>query len=678
MNHKKVITIFIILSIIFTVLGGTLAYWSWSSTNAQKTLITFTVTPGMTCSADGGGNITNSTMLAPSTCTDTNYALIRPITVSTTTSTTNEIINVSMNLHVDSISQELLDSDYFMYAITTSSSSCDDPIQGGSFGDMLDNQTSTVPLLINEEFVGTESKTYYLYIWLDEAETNLNTMNKSFSMSLEGSCSDTGSVFKKNYANFGGYNSYFKNTSYINNITSVSFVNEINIPGNAIMEWNIGTSPSNADDVKAWLEDAGNDRYALKIGSNGTVFSNNLSYALYGLTNASNFDFSSLNTSETTDMSWMFSRTGYNATNFNLNLGTAFNVSNVTSAAYMFSGVGRNSTNFSLDLGSNFDTSEITNMVGMFSEVGTRSEDFRLNLGTKFNTSKVTNMANMFYSVGCTRNGFNLDLGSNFNTSNVRNMVGMFRYACSKAANWNLNLGTKFNTVNVTNMSNMFNGIGSSSNVLNLSLELGNNFDTSNVIAMYSMFGDIAYWANNVSLNLGNKFDTSKVNDMRKMFTNLGTYDEDFNLELGNKFNTSHVIYMSAMFSGTGWQANNYSLNLGDKFYTSNVTDMASMFETAAVSATNVNINLGNHFNTTKVTNMYAMFYGFGQSAVANFYLDMSAGDFSNVTNNVYMLNGFAPTNGIIYVKDATAQQWIINGNSDWGTSFSASNVLIK
>ena len=97
MNHKKVITIFIILGIIFTVLGGTLAYWSWSSQSNQSTAVTFTVTAGMSCSADGGGNITNEVRLAPAKCTDTNYALIRPVTVSTTTQTLNEIINVTKN-----------------------------------------------------------------------------------------------------------------------------------------------------------------------------------------------------------------------------------------------------------------------------------------------------------------------------------------------------------------------------------------------------------------------------------------------------------------------------------------------------------------------------------------------------------------------------------------------------
>lgn len=54
-SNKKIITILIGLTVIFTILGGTLAYLNWQSSEAQKTNVVFTVKDGYECAADGGG-----------------------------------------------------------------------------------------------------------------------------------------------------------------------------------------------------------------------------------------------------------------------------------------------------------------------------------------------------------------------------------------------------------------------------------------------------------------------------------------------------------------------------------------------------------------------------------------------------------------------------------------------
>ena len=41
------------------------------------------------------------------------------------------------------------------------------------------------------------------------------------------------------------------------------------------------------------------------------------------------------------------------------------------------------------------------------------------------------------------------------------------------------------------------------------------------------------------------------------------------------------------------------------------------------------------------------------------------------------MFQGISP-NATILVKDSTAQDWIIDKSSTWGTNFSTTNVLIK
>lgn len=70
------------------------------------------------------------------------------------------------------------------------------------------------------------------------------------------------------------------------------------------------------------------------------------------------------------------------------------------------------------------------------------------------------------------------------------------------------------------------------------------------------------------------------------------------------------------------------------------------------------------------------MFYYTGSKSQTNFILDLSKSNFGNVTNNVYMFYDFPTSKATIYVKNTEEQQWIINGNSTWGTNFNASNVI--
>ena len=62
MNKSKLIIVLLISAIILMLSGATYAYYRWQSTGAQNTLVTFTITAGFTCSADGGGNITSKVM----------------------------------------------------------------------------------------------------------------------------------------------------------------------------------------------------------------------------------------------------------------------------------------------------------------------------------------------------------------------------------------------------------------------------------------------------------------------------------------------------------------------------------------------------------------------------------------------------------------------------------------
>ena len=84
------------------IIGFTFAYWTWESTSAQRTAVSFTIGNGFSCSADGGGNITSGDVqLMPTDCTDTTHAIKRTVKVSTTQSS-GKTIYLDMGLKVNS------------------------------------------------------------------------------------------------------------------------------------------------------------------------------------------------------------------------------------------------------------------------------------------------------------------------------------------------------------------------------------------------------------------------------------------------------------------------------------------------------------------------------------------------------------------------------------------------
>ena len=190
-NSNKIIYVFLAIAVtMFLIVGGTLAYWSWQSAAAQNTAISFTVTSDLTCSADGGGNITSSDVkLAPAKCTDTEHAIQRTITTSVTNSNEGSAY-MSLSLKVNSMASELAASQNFKYALTTNPTSCTTDVkETGTFTGAIANSSFTI--LDGDEYpTSPGTGTYYLYIWLDEAESNNNTQNKTFNLSLTGVCTN--------------------------------------------------------------------------------------------------------------------------------------------------------------------------------------------------------------------------------------------------------------------------------------------------------------------------------------------------------------------------------------------------------------------------------------------------------------------------------------------------------
>ena len=426
-------------------------------------------------------------------------------------------------------------------------------------------------------------------------------------------------VYMKNY---GGTSNAYRASSYLGKIQKVMFVNNTNNTG-AVASWDVSENTDNK--VIAWVaKNASNQsNYDLYIGSNYSIYAKNLAQAFAFMENTGSFDFNLLNTSETTDMYGMFSGTctanTCNTTSFYLNLGGNYDTRNVTNMAYMFSSLGQYNSNLNIPLNINFSGAKVINAEGMFKYVGgNTTKNVTINLGNNFSLPNAVTAYDMFYSVGNTANTVIIKLGNNFNLKS-----------------------------------------------------------TTNVNTMFSLIGTKA--TNSITIDLGNNFNLSNATSSERMFTNLGnTSPKTVNIQLGNNFNASKVSYMDNMFAYIGRNATNFTLNLGPNFNTLNVTIMYMTFAGVGSNTTNFNINLGNNFNMSKVIRAQYMFWNLGNKTTKSYILNLAAGNFANITSYSDMFNQVPSSKVTIYVKDSTARSWITGKNSTWGTSFSASNVLIK
>ena len=191
-KNRKTMIIVAIFGLVIAIIGGTLAYWNWQSTEEQKTVVNFTIEGDFSCAADGGGDITSGSInLIPTEVNDNTTAnyIKREIKVMPTINTTGKTIYMDLWLDINSISSNLSKSSNLMYVLNTSSTSpTTGVIESGSFGGLVKN--NRIKLFTDKEYTATTTDTYYLWIWLDAAETSSDTMNQSFNLSLNGSCLD--------------------------------------------------------------------------------------------------------------------------------------------------------------------------------------------------------------------------------------------------------------------------------------------------------------------------------------------------------------------------------------------------------------------------------------------------------------------------------------------------------
>ena len=192
-NKKLVYLVGLILFMTVIIVGGTFSWLLWSSSEEDKTKISFTATGSFSCSATGVNTIDgDSVSLIPTDCTkaeNSEHVIKKEIsTLSMNNSGGNAYLNMWLN--IDELGSYLANSDNFKYTLTTTDNNCaTDVVYSGNFKDLATGGKTNI--LESKKFTGTETNTYYLWIWLDETETTppeVDETTRSFSLSLGGEC----------------------------------------------------------------------------------------------------------------------------------------------------------------------------------------------------------------------------------------------------------------------------------------------------------------------------------------------------------------------------------------------------------------------------------------------------------------------------------------------------------
>ena len=280
------------------------------------------------------------------------------------------------------------------------------------------------------------------------------------------------------------------------------------------------------------------------VADKGTVLPQDCSFFCIGMPNLKSADLKNADSSDVTDMSFMFALSddsGCNLTSIDVSGFDTYNVTNMKGMFKCFGGT-------KLDLRS-FWTSNVKDMSQMFEGCRCLSD---LVFDFEFSTESVTDFSFMFY--GCS-DLKSVDTQYSFRTISAESMAGMF----SNSGVTSLDL-SGFDTRRVTDMSRMFEKCHGLT-----SLDLS-SFNTSSVTDMSGMFTYCTYLR---SLDISS-FDTKNVTDMKNMFSYCNRLRA---LDLRG-FDTGNVGNMKEMFLRC------MTLKTLDlrKFDTKKVTDMSGTF----------------------------------------------------------------------------------------------------
>ena len=381
---KYKLYIIIGVSILILSVGGTLAYYIWSS-NTNAIVNTEVCTPTVTFA---GGSTINGVDIVPVLTKE--EGTIKDIEVKKN-STCNRDVTMNLYLELTTFPTELSDSS-FKYELYKNSETM--AIASDNFANKKEGDTIT---LLSNQILNTSKDTYTLYIYIDGNVDNPGTMaGKNFLFKLWGS--GEGAIYKENVIttpdSATGSTSKFFNTEVMREeIQSLTIAEDNTVPDTpgvvskdisqnqdgTVMLWYTPKEVTSSDGSTKTMYDMwiGGENGVLQTGTNASGM---FAY----LTNIEKLDLSKLDTSYITNMSKMF----YMSSGLKSIDLSNFNTSNVTDMSYMFNGC---SNLLNLDV-SNFDTSRVTSMRRMFSDASSLQT---LNI-SNFNLSNVDSMSEMF------------------------------------------------------------------------------------------------------------------------------------------------------------------------------------------------------------------------------------------------------------------------------------------
>ena len=408
MKDKK-IYIILIISILLTLVGISLAYFSLKVVGNENAKINKVVTGKLELTYTDASEISLNNAMPGNT--------IEKVIKVTNTGTKEVSYNIGWTDYINEITNNELvieGSCKNLNSSNTEEGTCNGFTTKAITGSNILSNISIEPNITHE---------YTLKITFKETNKPQNyNKNKSFS----GKINITESTAKTVYCTFDG--ELTQGAEYVNGQYTYRYMQEGN--SSSTLSWkNITTD--------GWGVQLTDKSSTGPVTSKVCTYINNkpvisMSYMFYD-SKATSIDLSSFNTSNVTNMHQMF----YNSPATALDL-SSFNTSNVTNMSQIFF----KSQATALDL-SSFNTSNVTDMKGMFTNSKATSIDL-----SSFDTSNVTNMFWMFSGNQATT----LDL-SNFDTSKVTNMSNMFRSATNLKT---IYASEKFVTTNVESSGMMF------------------------------------------------------------------------------------------------------------------------------------------------------------------------------------------------------------------------------
>ena len=614
---KYKLYIIIGVSILILSVGGTLAYYIWSS-NTNAIVNTEVCTPTVTFA---GGSTINGVDIVPVLTKE--EGTIKDIEVKKN-STCNRDVTMNLYLELTTFPTELSDSS-FKYELYKNSETM--AIASGNFANKKEGDTIT---LLSNQILNTSKDTYTLYIYIDGNVDNPGTMaGKNFLFKLWGS--GEGAIYKENVITTpdsptGGTSKFFNTEVMREEIQSLTIAEDNTVPDTpgvvskdisqnqdgTVMLWYTPKEVTSSDGSTKTMYDMwiGGENGVLQTGTNASGM---FAY----LTNIEKLDLSKLDTSYITNMSKMF----YMSSGLKSIDLSNFNTSNVTDMSYMFNGC---SNLLNLDV-SNFDTSRVTSMRRMFSDASSLQT---LNI-SNFNLSNVDSMSEMFKN--CT-NLINLILPNSsapkliniqyafYNCTNLKGTIDLSNFKPNNYVDFEFAFYYCKNITEVKLNNFKFSSFRSAFQGCTLLEKIDfTGISTSNITDMQDAFNSCSSLT---SLDLTN-FDVSTL------ATNKNT--------TGGLWQTFASCSSLETLNITGWKITNKVTNLYGTF------DKCSKLKKLDLS----------NWDTTGVTDLNYTF-----RIMTNIEeIDLRNADFSNVTNTdtvFYLTNN----NVKIIVKDDIQKNW--------------------